>query len=216
MDVEVIRSPRRRKTVQARLVDGVVRIHIPASLSQADEQRWVAEMVRRMERRSAGAEIDLEQRARLLSRQLDLKEPASIRWVDNQETRWGSCTPRDGTIRISSKLTREPLWVVDYVIVHELAHLSVPGHGPRFWRLVNRYALAERARGFLMARGMESESDDGSSEGSPSVADDGADVGRTTCSGGTEEPAEAVAADVERSEGTARSSRRYRPVAPRR
>jgi hypothetical protein len=58
-------------------------------------------------------------------------------------------------VRISSRLSREPGWVIDYVIVHELAHLSVSGHGPRFWRLVERYPLAERARGFLMARGLE-------------------------------------------------------------
>lgn len=215
MKVEVIRSARRRKTVQARLVDGVVRIHIPASLSQADEQRWVAEMVKRMERRNAGAEIDLEQRARLLARQFGLKEPTSIRWVGNQETRWGSCTPRDGTIRISSKLTREPLWVVDYVIVHELAHLSVPGHGPRFWQLVNRYRLAERARGFLMARGMESEPDDAGSDAGAAAGGDSS-TGSPARAAGPEEPAEAVAAGVERSGGTGRSSRRYHPAAGRR
>lgn len=216
MKVEVIRSARRRKTVQARLVDGVVRIHIPASLSQADEQRWVAEMVKRMERRNAGAEIDLEQRARLLARQLDLKEPTSIRWVGNQETRWGSCTPRDGTIRISSKLTREPLWVVDYVIVHELAHLSVPGHGPRFWQLVNRYRLAERARGFLMARGMESEPDDADPDVGAAAGGDSGSTGSPTRAAAPEEPAEAVAAGVERSGGAGRSSRRYHPAAGRR
>ncbi len=215
MKVEVIRSPRRRKTVQARLVDGIVRIHIPASMSQADEKRWVAEMVKRMERRHAGAAIDLEQRARLLGRQLGLKEPVSIRWVDNQETRWGSCTPRDGTIRISSKLAGEPLWVVDYVIVHELAHLSVPGHGPRFWELVNRYRLAERARGFLMARGMDSEPDEAASD--PEAGSGGrGERGVATGPAEPDDSGEAVAADVERSGPTGRSSRSYRPVAPRR
>jgi hypothetical protein len=42
-----------------------------------------------------------------------------------------------------------PGWVVDYVLVHELAHLLVPGHGPRFWELVSGYPKAERARGYL-------------------------------------------------------------------
>jgi predicted metal-dependent hydrolase len=163
MKVEVVRSARRRKTVQARLVDGVLRVYLPAGLSQEDERRWVSEMVARMQRKTAASHIDLTVRARALARQYGLELPASIRWVDNQVSRWGSCTPQDRTIRISSRLGREPGWVVDYVIVHELAHLSVAGHGPRFWRLVDRYPLAERARGFLIARGLETGEPDSSS-----------------------------------------------------
>lgn len=213
MKVEVVRSSRRHKTVQARLVDGVVRVHVPASMSAADEQRWVAEMVRRIERRQAGREIDLAERAAVLARQLGLGEPASIRWVTNQGMRWGSCTPRDGTIRISSRLAKEPGWVVDYVIVHELAHLSVPSHGPRFWDLVNRYRLAERARGFLMARGLGDDE-----EVSTPDSDDGAGgfdgaVGPADQEAGGNPPGEAVAAGSARSP---QSSRSYRPVAPRR
>ncbi len=151
----MVRSARRRKTVQARLVDGVLRVHIPATMTVEEETKWVSEMVGRMERRTSSSRVDLEQRARTLARQYGLGLPASIRWVDNQESRWGSCTPQDRSVRISSRLSREPAWVVDYVIVHELAHLSVAGHGPRFWRLVERYPMAERARGFLMARGLE-------------------------------------------------------------
>ena len=155
MTVQVVRSARRRKTVQARLVDGVLRVHIPAAMTVEEETKWVSEMVGRMERKTTSSQIDLTPRAAALARQYGLEKPASIRWVDNQESRWGSCTPQDRTIRISSRLCREPAWVVDVVIVHELAHLSVAGHGPRFWRLVERYPLAERARGFLMARGLE-------------------------------------------------------------
>ena len=152
MNVEVIRSPRRRKTVQARRVNGVVRVTIPATMTRAEEERWVAEMVRRLER-SIGAEgVDLVERAAQLADRYELPRPTTIRWVDNQELRWGSCTPVDGSVRISSKLVAEPGWVLDYVIIHELAHLVVPGHGKRFWNLVDRYPRAERARGWLMAR----------------------------------------------------------------
>jgi predicted metal-dependent hydrolase len=42
-----------------------------------------------------------------------------------------------------------PEYVIDYVLLHELAHLLVPGHGPRFWRLLEGYPRTERARGFL-------------------------------------------------------------------
>lgn len=76
-------------------------------------------------------------------------EATSVRWVDNQGSRWGSCTPVDRTIRLSSRLRGMPRWVIDYVLLHELAHLLVPGHGPRFWAEVERYPRCERARGYL-------------------------------------------------------------------
>lgn len=157
MKVEVIRSPRRRKTIQARQVNGVLRVSIPATMTKAEEERWVAEMLRRVERKEATREIDLEARARFLCERYGLPIPDTIRWVDNQEWRWGSCTPVDRAIRISSRLVGEPAWVLDYVLVHELAHLVVHGHGPTFWTLVDRYPLTERARGFLMARGVDHE-----------------------------------------------------------
>ena len=155
MQVEVVRSARRRKTVQARQVNGVLRVSIPATMTKADEAHWVGEMVRRFERRAQADGIDLEARAAALAARHDLPQPASIRWVDNQRTRWGSCTVVDRTIRISSRLAEWPGWVVDYVIVHELAHLVVADHGPAFQALVDRYPRAERARGFLIAKGME-------------------------------------------------------------
>lgn len=155
MEVEVVRSARRRKTVSARQVDGLLRVSIPATMTAAEEQRWVGEMVRRFERCAKSGRVDLEQRAVRLAARLGLPRPTSIRWVDNQSSRWGSCTPEDGTIRISSRLGGEPDWVLDYVIVHELAHLVEPGHGAAFRALVDRYRLAERAVGYLMAKGME-------------------------------------------------------------
>jgi hypothetical protein len=64
-------------------------------------------------------------------------------------TQWASCTPAEGTIRMSRRLASLPDWVADYVLLHELAHLLEPGHGPRFWALVQRYPRTERARGYL-------------------------------------------------------------------
>ena len=52
-------------------------------------------------------------------------------------------------IRLSHRLQAMPAWVVDYVLVHELAHLLEPAHGPGFRRLVEGYPRAERAEGFL-------------------------------------------------------------------
>jgi predicted metal-dependent hydrolase len=153
VEVEVVRSPRRHRTVQARRVGEVLRVSIPATMSKAEEERWVAEMVARAERKIQGTRIDLGARARELARHHQIPEPASIRWVDNQRCRWGSCTPADGSVRISSRLISVPGWVLDYVIVHELAHLVTPRHDRHFWALVNRYPKAERARGYLMAIG---------------------------------------------------------------
>lgn len=160
MDIEVIRSPRRRKTVSARVSDGVLRVSIPAWMSRTEETYWVDEMYRRFERKARTKQIDLSTRAKALARKYELREPVSIRWADNQDDRWGSCTPADGTIRISSKLAKEPLWVLDYVIIHELSHLHVASHNARFWSLVNRYPKTERARGFLMARDLTTTSVD--------------------------------------------------------
>lgn len=152
MQVEVVRSRRRRKTVQATERDGVVRVLVPAGLSDEEEQRWVAKLVDRLERRRATAGTDLGARAEALAARYGLPPPAAVRWVDNQQARWASCTPADGVVRVSSRLAGFPAWVVDYVLVHELAHLVEPGHGPAFWALVNRYRRAERARGFLLAK----------------------------------------------------------------
>ena len=75
--------------------------------------------------------------------------PTSVAWSGNQGRRWGSCTPSDGSIRISDRVQGMPRWVLDYVLLHELTHLVHAGHGPDFWALVRAYPRTERARGFL-------------------------------------------------------------------
>lgn len=75
--------------------------------------------------------------------------PSTVRWVDTMAGRWGSCTPSAGTIRISRRVATMPIHVRDYVLLHELTHLLVPGHGPNFWTLMASYPHLERARGFL-------------------------------------------------------------------
>jgi hypothetical protein len=72
-----------------------------------------------------------------------------VRWVDNMASRWGSCTVTDATIRLSRRLEGMPDYVVDYVLLHELAHLIVAGHGREFWSVLSGYERLERARGFL-------------------------------------------------------------------
>src|SRR5687768_5226698 len=97
---EVVRSKRRRRTVQAEQVGDTVRISIPAAMTKAEEEHWVDVMVRRFERRVAAAEQDLTARSAVLADRYGLPRPTSINWVGNQMKRWGSCTPVDGSIRI--------------------------------------------------------------------------------------------------------------------
>ena len=159
LQVEIRRSDRRRKTVAARLQGNTLVVFLPAGLSAAEEQRWVQRMLERaslaQKRVDLNGDGDLARRAAALNRRhfegkLRLR---SIKYVTNQDFRFGSCTPTEGTIRISHRLAEMPDWVLDYVIVHELAHLLQPNHSERFWRLVNRYELTERARGFLHGQG---------------------------------------------------------------
>lgn len=163
MQVEVIRSKRRTRTISAAIRGDTFVVTIPARFSQAQEREWVQRMMDRVERARQKSERnrdgELNARARRLNmRYFDGKLALTgIIYVDNQRTLHGSCTPSTGLIRISRRLSKLPRWVEDYVIVHELAHLVYGGHGPRFWELVNRYPLAERARGYLMALGYDGE-----------------------------------------------------------
>lgn len=152
--VEVRRSARRRRTVSAHRENGVTVVLIPARMSRADERHWVDVMVRRLDgqdRSRRPSDAVLLERAEELSRaHLDGRAtPTSVRWVSNQGARWGSCTPADGSIRLSDRLRGMPRWVIDYVLFHELVHLLVVGHTPEFWELVGRIPRADRARGYL-------------------------------------------------------------------
>lgn len=154
-EIEVRRSTRRRRTVSAYRDGGKIVVLIPSRFTRAEEARWVTEMVDRLDagarRRRGAGDAELTRRAAELSTSYlgGKARPASVRWVGAMRTRWASCTPDDATIRISERLREMPHWVRDYVLVHELAHLLVPGHGPDFWALVQRYPRTERARGYL-------------------------------------------------------------------
>ena len=162
-DVQIVRSARRKKTVSARLLNwNTLEVRVPARMSEADVRRVVRRlsdrmMAKRAQQRDFGSDEGLEQRAQALNRRYFGGKLSwrSIRWVCNQQRRFGSCTPAHGTIRLSDRLQGVPDFVLDYVIVHELAHLLESNHSKRFWELVNRYPRTERARGFLMAMQME-------------------------------------------------------------
>ncbi len=168
IEIRIIRSANRAKTISARLVDDGAAIEVlaPAAATDAELAPIIERLKGRILRHKAKAETAddgaLARRAAELNRQyfagkLRWRE---IRYVANQQKRYGSCTPATGVIRISHRLAAMPAWVRDYVIVHELAHLVEANHGPRFWKLVNRYPKTERARGYLIALGLEAEGDE--------------------------------------------------------
>ena len=153
-EVDVRRSHRRQRTVSAYREGQRTVVLIPARFTPEQEREWVATMLTRLrakDRRRRPNDAALAARAALLSQRhlAGRARPASVAWVDNQQARWGSCTPADATIRISSRLRPMPSYVLDYVLLHELAHLLQPSHGAKFWALLESYPLTERARGFL-------------------------------------------------------------------
>lgn len=152
--VRVVRSAKRRKTVSATVETGVLVVRIPARMSRAEEAHWVEHMRKKLlekcERHQAQRSNEaLEARARRLADDYFGGLDFTIDWSKRQNQRWGSCTPLARTIRLSENLKTFPDYVIDYVIVHELAHLLIPDHSPAFWQLVARYPLTDRARGFL-------------------------------------------------------------------
>lgn len=153
-EVEVRRSHRRTRTVSAYRKDGKVIVMIPARFTRAEESEWVDTMLGKLirsEQRGRRSDDQLMRRARELGREYlhGRVAPRSVRWVSNMTTRWGSCTTGEGTIRLSDRLQGMPVWVIDYVLLHELAHLIEPSHNARFWHWVDKYPRAERAKGYL-------------------------------------------------------------------
>lgn len=152
--VEVVRSARRTRTVSASRQGDRIVVRVPARLPRADVDRWVSTLVERVlaaEQRARPSDTELAARAVELSRRyLDgAARPASVAWSDRQQKRWGSCTPADGSIRLSRRLATMPAYVRDLVLLHELAHLIEPDHSPAFAALLDRFPDRVRAEAFL-------------------------------------------------------------------
>lgn len=158
--VRIIRSQKRKKTVSVRLQNGELVVRAPARMSQKELKPIIEKLQKRLQNKTRQAprtDEALEAIAQELNQTYfsGRLKWQSIRYVTNQTKRFGSCTPSLGTIRLSHRLATMPDWVLNYVVVHELAHLEEANHGPNFWALVNQYPLTERARGYLMAIGLE-------------------------------------------------------------
>lgn len=153
-EVEVQRSPRRRRTISAYWSGEKIIVQVPERMSRAERSEAVQEMVNRLltqQRRRRVSDDDLLALATALSDTYfeGRARPASVTWSRSMTSRWGSCTPEDRTIRLSHRLAGMPRYVQEYVLVHELAHLFEAEHNEAFWALVARYPQSERAMGYL-------------------------------------------------------------------
>ena len=160
MDIKIVRSGKRKRTVSARLVEDTMQVNAPADISEKKLADIIEGFQRRFEKRKLKKELNREKDLYDIFKRLNGKYFAgklrikSIEYVTNQQKKYGVCNCKKRTISISHRLAEMPEWVRDYVIVHEMAHLIEPNHSKAFWALAYRYKLAERARGYLMAKGM--------------------------------------------------------------
>ncbi len=161
MEIKVIRSPDRKKTIQAKLIGETIVVYLPCGMHREEERKIIERMKKKIENKRLKRNINkddylIKRFAEFNNRYFQgILNVNTIEFVTNQESRRGSCTPSNGTIRLSHKLLDMPKWVLDYVLMHEMSHLLHPDHSKAFWEKVSEYKYAEMARGFLMAKGME-------------------------------------------------------------
>lgn len=161
--VKIIRSNKRKKTISARLVGDVMFVYAPVDISDSELEKIIDKLKKRLDKRKFKKELDKTQdlvvRAERLNKEYfnSRLKISSIEYTTNQSRLFGCCNYRTKKIRISHRLVQMPYWVKDYVIIHEMAHLIEPNHSKTFWDIVSRYKLTERARGYLIAKGLDSD-----------------------------------------------------------
>lgn len=167
-DIEVRVSQRRRKTVAAYWEGDRIVIVFPQRVPKRERQAYVDELAAKLiagRAKSRPTDAELHKRATYLSRTYLKSEakPTSVVWSTRQHARWGSCTAAEGTIRISARLQGAPQYVIDAVLVHELAHLVFSDHSPDFYDLANRFPRQRDADLFLkgLSFGLRSSTPDG-------------------------------------------------------
>ncbi|HEV3188524.1 MAG TPA: M48 family metallopeptidase [Acidimicrobiales bacterium] len=142
-EVEIRASVKRKKTGTAHWSGSRIVVQIPARVRGRERRVFVDELVERLltqRPQNAGGDAALEERAHVLADTYnDSIVPASVRWVTNQQARWASCSPASREIRVSSRLRQCPEWVIDAVLVHELAHLQEADHSAKFYEIANRH-----------------------------------------------------------------------------
>ena len=147
------------KNVNARLRGSTLSVSAPLKMPQATLDGIVIDLAQKLVRRVHAQRVNQEEDALALARRgaarftpwvpqpLDVQ---AVRLVASQQACWGSYSLATRTIRLNAVLRRMPRWVMEAVVVHELAHIVHPNHSPAFWELARRvYPETDRARAFL-------------------------------------------------------------------
>ncbi|MBM3116012.1 M48 family metallopeptidase [Jeongeupia naejangsanensis] len=125
-----------------RIVAGAKRTAlVDGALHVAGHDATLAPALTRFLQRTARAYF--AERVPLWSERMGL-QPSQLR-LTSAGTRWGSCTAA-GAVRLNWRLVQAPFDVIDYVIIHELAHLAELNHSPRFWAIVAQHCPAWKAQ----------------------------------------------------------------------
>lgn len=159
LEVWVTRKSVKNLSLRVKPPDGRIEITAPLTLSDSQIEKFVFEkhnwIVRKQKEivsspmslaaEADKAEVEMWRRVvkayvpdliRKWEAVLDVKAEAIA--YRNMKSRWGSCQPSTGRICINVRLALYPPECLEYVVVHELCHLRVGGHGPAFWALVER------------------------------------------------------------------------------
>lgn len=165
MEVKIVRSKRRKRTISARLVNNMLLVQAPEQISSNRLDNIIADFKLKFEKKKIKDDLDKKQDLKEIAARLNQKyfgnklKVNSIEYVTGQNSKYGCCNYHSADIRLSHKVGLMPKWVRDYVIIHELAHLIEPNHSRAFWNIVNRYRFSERAKGYLMAVGREEQNE---------------------------------------------------------
>ena len=137
----------RRKTIQLSISDQIY-IHCPTHTSInrlrhviLSQQQWVVNQLKMQQAapiltpRQYDREVILD-RVDIWSAKMGLFPSKVV--FKRYRSKWGSCTT-DGTLSFNESLMKAPLDIIDYVVVHELAHLKLMNHSPQFWELVHQF-----------------------------------------------------------------------------
>ncbi|GAA2554376.1 hypothetical protein HD598_002392 [Neomicrococcus aestuarii] len=155
--IKIIKSPRRTRSSQARWVSNYVEVRTPSFMSfEATRDVALKLSARVLQKRELkygekGKDDLMDRALRLNALYMGGKaNPQSVRWVTNQNRRWGSATYSKQSINLSHRLMAMPDWVIDAVLVHELSHLVAPdGHGAAFKARIASYPRMDEADIFL-------------------------------------------------------------------
>lgn len=154
--IRLIASARRRKTVSASVRDGMIQLSVPSTMRDPDIVTSARGLIAKIKARQRASQR-FQSNPELYARAVHLAtvwlngevHPNSVTWSERQTTLWGSCTATTKTIRISTMLRGMPQWVIDGVLIHELAHLKYTGHGEDFQTFTRRYPRMAEADAFL-------------------------------------------------------------------